>query len=162
MDKASRAGRDKVGVNDLGEALGLRPNAAVVTDDGGGAEMLSFDLAHQVLVDVRLPRHLAPRLSFRRRLRFFLLWSAWFARGVSVGRLETGGAGEYIGCVVCGSTGRGMEPYFSSTSLFQFLFLFFFFFHWFSQIFVSLKCSLKMSRRNRIYLSYKKQFREAY
>jgi hypothetical protein len=91
-------------VNDLGEALGLRPNAAVVTDDGGGAEMLSFDLAHQVLVDVRLPRHLAPRLSFRRRLRFFLLWSAWFARGVSVGRLETGGAGEYIGCVVCGST----------------------------------------------------------
>jgi hypothetical protein len=38
------------------------------------------------------------------------------------------GAGEYIGCVVwatgLAATGRGMEPYFSSTSLYQFSFLF--------------------------------------
>jgi hypothetical protein len=28
-----------------------------VADDGGGGEVVALDLAHEVLVDVRLPRH---------------------------------------------------------------------------------------------------------
>lgn len=42
----------------LGEVGGLRPDAAVVADDGGGGEVVAVNLAHQVVVDVRLPRHL--------------------------------------------------------------------------------------------------------
>jgi hypothetical protein len=49
--------------NNLGEVLGLCPDAAVVADDGGGAEVLAFDVAQQVVIDVRLPRHVAPRSS---------------------------------------------------------------------------------------------------
>jgi hypothetical protein len=43
----------------LRELVGLRPNAAVKANDGGGGELLAIDVAHQVVVDVRLPRHLA-------------------------------------------------------------------------------------------------------
>ena len=75
--------------------------------DGGGGEMLAFDLAHQVLVDVRLPRHLAPArfllLLLRRRLRFrYFGWGLLGSHAVS--RLDgwAGLGGEYIGCVTCG------------------------------------------------------------
>jgi hypothetical protein len=33
-----------------------------VAEDGGGGEVVALDLAHQVLVDVRLPRHLRSSL----------------------------------------------------------------------------------------------------
>jgi hypothetical protein len=42
----------------LGEGIGLRPDGAVVAEDGGGGEVVALDVAHQVLVHVRLPRHL--------------------------------------------------------------------------------------------------------
>lgn len=32
-----------------------------MSDDGGGGEMLAVDLTHQVIVNVRLPRHLLDR-----------------------------------------------------------------------------------------------------
>jgi acetyl-CoA carboxylase alpha subunit len=41
----------------LGEGIGLRPDGAVVAEDGGGGEALALDVAEQVLVHVRLPRH---------------------------------------------------------------------------------------------------------
>jgi hypothetical protein len=44
-----------------GKRGALSPDGAVVADDGGGGEVVALDLAHQVLVHVRLPRHL--RLS---------------------------------------------------------------------------------------------------
>jgi hypothetical protein len=34
-----------------------------VAEDGGGGEVVALDLAHQVLVDVSLPRHL--RFAYR-------------------------------------------------------------------------------------------------
>lgn len=82
----------RCGENNLGEALGLRPGAAVVADDGGGAEVLAFDLAQEVVVDVRLPRHPAPRSSSCSGDDFASSAGgpAWFARGVSVGRLDWG------------------------------------------------------------------------
>lgn len=46
----------------LREGGALCPDGAVVADDGGGGEVVALDLAHQVLVDVRLPRHLRRRL----------------------------------------------------------------------------------------------------
>jgi hypothetical protein len=70
--------------------------------DGGGGEVLAVDLAQQVVVDVRLPRHLAPSslllLLLRRRLRFAarvclvrtrsLGWTAgWGNISVACGRL---------------------------------------------------------------------------
>jgi len=116
-----------VGKNNLGEALGLRPGAAVVADDGGGAEVLAIDLAQQVVVDVRLPRHLAPRSSSSFSGDDFASTGALLGLH-AVSRLDgwTGGAGEYIGCVVwatsLAATSRGMEPYFSSTSLFSVFF----------------------------------------
>lgn len=45
-------------VIDLGECGALRPDGAVVAGDGRGREVVALDLAHQVLVHVRLPRHL--------------------------------------------------------------------------------------------------------
>jgi len=39
------------------EGGALSPDGAVVADDGGGGEVVALDLAHEVLVDVRLPRH---------------------------------------------------------------------------------------------------------
>jgi hypothetical protein len=45
------------------EGGALSPDAAVVADDGGGGEVVPVDLAHQVVVDVRLPRHLADWVS---------------------------------------------------------------------------------------------------
>lgn len=119
-----------MGKNNLGEALGLRPGAAVVADDGGGAEVLAIDLAQQVVVDVRLPRHLAPRPSSSFSGDDFASSTGALLGSHAVSRWDgwNGGAGEYIGCVVwatsLAATGRGMEPYFSSTSLFQFSFLF--------------------------------------
>jgi hypothetical protein len=34
-----------------------------VAEDGGGGEVVPLDLAHQVVVNVRLPRHLADWIS---------------------------------------------------------------------------------------------------
>lgn len=42
----------------LGEAGALGPDVAVLADDGGGGQVVALHLAHQVLVDVLLPRHL--------------------------------------------------------------------------------------------------------
>ena len=42
----------------LRESGALSPNAAVMADDGGGREMVAFDIAHQMVVHVCLPRHL--------------------------------------------------------------------------------------------------------
>jgi hypothetical protein len=44
---------------DLREAGALGPHASIVADDGRGGEMLAVDLAHQVVINVRLPRHLS-------------------------------------------------------------------------------------------------------
>lgn len=43
---------------DLREGGALGPHTAIETDDGRGGEIVAVDLAHQVLVNVRLPRHL--------------------------------------------------------------------------------------------------------
>ena len=48
----------------LREVGALSPGVAVVAEDGGGGQILTVDLAHQVIVDVRLPRHLSLSLSF--------------------------------------------------------------------------------------------------
>jgi hypothetical protein len=123
-----------VGKNNLGEALGLRPGAAVVADDGGGAEVLAIDLAQQVVVDVRLPRHLAPRPSSSFSGDDFASSTGALLGSHAVSRWDgwNGGAGEYIGCVVwatsLAATGRGMEPYFSTTSLYQFFFSIYWFY----------------------------------
>lgn len=42
----------------LREAGALSPDTTVVADDSRGGEVLAFDLAHQVLINVGLPRHL--------------------------------------------------------------------------------------------------------
>lgn len=42
---------------DLRERSTLGPNAAVVAKDGGGGQMLIVDVAHQMIINVRLPRH---------------------------------------------------------------------------------------------------------
>lgn len=58
----------------LREGGALCPDGAVVADDGGGGEVVALDLAHQVLVDVRLPRHLRSpaRSACRARPRKFV------------------------------------------------------------------------------------------
>ena len=43
---------------DLRESRALGPNAAVVADDGCGGEVIAFDFAHEMIIDVGLPRHL--------------------------------------------------------------------------------------------------------
>lgn len=43
---------------DLGEGIALSPDAAVVAEDGGGGEACAVaDVAEEVVVHVRLPRH---------------------------------------------------------------------------------------------------------
>uniref|UniRef100_A0A2P2K1F8 Profilin-6 n=1 Tax=Rhizophora mucronata TaxID=61149 RepID=A0A2P2K1F8_RHIMU len=46
----------------LREAGALSPDATVVADDGGSRETVAVDVAHEVVVDVRLPRHSQRRL----------------------------------------------------------------------------------------------------
>lgn len=46
----------------LREIGGLSPDAAVMAEDSGSREVVAFDLAHQVVIDVSLPRHVI-RLS---------------------------------------------------------------------------------------------------
>ena len=43
--------------NDLRERGALSPDGAVMADDRRRGEVVALDLAHEVLVDVRLPRH---------------------------------------------------------------------------------------------------------
>lgn len=69
---AGRARTNKEGTNEQRRAHrrergALGPDGAVVADDGGGGEVVALDLAHEVLVDVRLPRHLAARSAATRR-----------------------------------------------------------------------------------------------
>ena len=83
----------------LGEGLALRPDAAIVAEDGGGRETLAIDLAHQMIVDVRLPRHplslpppplsLSPPFTPRREHAemapllpglLFIAWTRWSRR----------------------------------------------------------------------------------
>ena len=42
----------------LRESRALGPNAAVVADDGCGGEVIAFDFAHEMIIDIGLPRHL--------------------------------------------------------------------------------------------------------
>ena len=51
------------GDSDLRKSGALSPNAAVMADDGGGGEVVAVDLAQQVVVHVRLPRHLRSHLQ---------------------------------------------------------------------------------------------------
>lgn len=72
-------GRERKRVGYLREGLALRPDTAVVSDDGGGREgMPVAHIAHQVLVDVGLPRHL--------RFFFFLSLSPSRALSLSLSR----------------------------------------------------------------------------
>jgi hypothetical protein len=41
----------------LWECGALGPNGAVVADYGSGGQVVALDLAHEVLIDVCLPRH---------------------------------------------------------------------------------------------------------
>lgn len=43
---------------DRREISALSPNGAVMADNSGRCEMGPLDLAHQVVINVRLPRHL--------------------------------------------------------------------------------------------------------
>lgn len=42
----------------LREIGALSPNAAVLADDSSGREMVAFDITQQVIINIRLPRHL--------------------------------------------------------------------------------------------------------
>lgn len=44
-------------IDHRGEGGALSPDAAIKANDRGGGEMNTFHLAHQVIVDVSLPRH---------------------------------------------------------------------------------------------------------
>ena len=47
-------------LEDLREGGALGPDAAIVADDGSGGEGITIpDVAHKVVVDVGLPRHLS-------------------------------------------------------------------------------------------------------
>ena len=52
-------GRDRWREPDLREGVGLGPDGAIVAEDSGGREALAVDVAEQVVVHVRLPRHAA-------------------------------------------------------------------------------------------------------
>lgn len=74
----------------LRERWALGPDAAIVANNCRGGKVLAIDLAHQVLVDVCLPRHLVS-LAFS-LLLFFLALALWlalslflFARGLGFG-----------------------------------------------------------------------------
>ena len=41
----------------LRESFALSPDAAIVTDDGRGCKVVAVDVAHQVIINVGLPRH---------------------------------------------------------------------------------------------------------
>jgi len=47
----------------LREVDALGPNAAVLADDGGVSEVVTFDLTEKVVIDVGLPRHGSDFLS---------------------------------------------------------------------------------------------------
>ncbi|RRT53801.1 hypothetical protein B296_00037400 [Ensete ventricosum] len=55
--KKSRRHAESEGGRNLREGSAHGPDAAVVAEDGGGGEMLAVNLAHQVVVDISLPRH---------------------------------------------------------------------------------------------------------
>lgn len=67
---------------DLREGRTLSPDAAVETDDGGGSEMLplAINVAHQMIINIRLPRHF---LS----LDFSLFWLVGFSLSFLLSRL---------------------------------------------------------------------------
>lgn len=59
----------------LRESGALRPDCAVVTEDGGGGEFqasLAFNIAHQVLIDVSLPRHYCSAKFFSKLIHTLL------------------------------------------------------------------------------------------
>lgn len=45
-------------MKDLREGGALSPDGAVMAEDSGGGEVITLDLRHQVIIYVRLPRHL--------------------------------------------------------------------------------------------------------
>jgi hypothetical protein len=53
----ARTNKDHANWYHLWECGALGPNGAVVADYGGRAQVVALDLAHEVLIDVRLPRH---------------------------------------------------------------------------------------------------------
>lgn len=42
---------------DLRESGALSPNAAVLAEDSGGREMIAINFAHEMFIDIGLPRH---------------------------------------------------------------------------------------------------------
>jgi len=59
MKKVNKNGKKQ----NLREAGALSPNAAVLAEDGGVSEVVTFDLTEKVVVDVRLPRHASDFLT---------------------------------------------------------------------------------------------------
>lgn len=64
----------------LREILALSPNAAVLTDNGRRSEVIALNLAHQMFIDVNLPRHLSRLLPLPSCFFFRLksLLGFWF------------------------------------------------------------------------------------
>jgi hypothetical protein len=48
---------------DLGESGALGPHTAIMADNGGSRQMVALDFAHQMIINVCLPRHLRSEIS---------------------------------------------------------------------------------------------------
>jgi hypothetical protein len=110
------------------EVGALSPDGAVVAEDGGGGEVVPLYLAHQVVVNVRLPRHLADWISLLTQtegkkielegedLSLSLSLSGAAADGGAHSGRGRGRAWEYIGgegrsnARRCGGTGSPPPP----------------------------------------------------
>ena len=68
LDQKSRSRRRKR--RDLREGGALSPDAAVMAEDRRGGEVLAVDIAHEVLINVSLPRHFLKVLALRKILSF--------------------------------------------------------------------------------------------
>ena len=60
----------------LREIGALSPHTAVLTENSGGGEVVAFDIAHKVVINVRLPRHLL-LFFFVFSMRYLVLCAAW-------------------------------------------------------------------------------------
>ncbi|KAJ0751704.1 hypothetical protein HanPI659440_Chr09g0315921 [Helianthus annuus] len=45
-----------------------------MTDNSGSSEVIAFDLAHQVVIDVRLPRHVMAKISENFAVKFLCMF----------------------------------------------------------------------------------------
>lgn len=80
--------------SNLRESFALSPDAAIVTDDGRGCKVVAVDVAHQVIINVGLPRHFGlPVLILLLAFSVFRVLKAdinrvqrlWGTRGAGVG-----------------------------------------------------------------------------